>query len=251
MCGPVAYENDFRNAEKMKKYLKYLPILLIVILMAVLYFSGFYKALDFETLKYHHNELTEFVNNNRIQTSFMFIGAYIAVAALSIPGGLILSLLGGFLFPQPLCTLYVVFGATIGATLLFLAAKTALKGHLEKKARPFFDKMRSGFNKNAANYLLFLRFIPFFPFWVVNLAPAFFKVRTWTFVWTTFVGIIPGTVVSTQAGRGLNAIFESGEEFSLASIFNNEMKIALILLGVFSLTPIIIKKWKEKKDANK
>jgi len=235
----------------MKKYLKYLPILLIVIVMAVGYFSGVYKAIDFETLKYHHNELTEFVNNNRIKTSFMFIGTYIAVAALSIPGGLILSLLGGFLFPQPLCTLYVVFGATIGATLLFLAARTALKGHLEKKARPFIEKMRGGFNKNAVSYLLFLRFIPFFPFWVVNLAPAFFNVRIWTYVWTTFVGIIPGSVVSTQAGRGLNAIFESGEEFSLSSIFNTEMKIALILLGIFSLTPLIYKKWKKKKDAEK
>jgi uncharacterized membrane protein YdjX (TVP38/TMEM64 family) len=215
--------------------------------MAVGYFSGFYRALNFETLRFHHNELTEYVNNNPVQTSLVFIAIYIAVAATSIPVGLFLSLLSGFLFPQPLCTIYVLIGATIGATMIFWATKTALRDYFKRKAAPFMEKMRGGFNKNPASYLLFLRFIPFFPFWVVNLVPAFFNVRTWTFVWTTFVGIIPSTVVSTQAGRGLNAIFESYEEFSVASIFNTEMKIALVLLGIFSLTPILIKKWKQPK----
>lgn len=231
----------------MKKFNRYIPILIIVILMLIGYFSGIYKALDFETLKYHHNEITEHVNNNPIMAPLIFLGAYVVVAALSIPVAIMLSLLSGFLFPQPLCTLYVVIGATIGATLIFLAARTAFGDSLKEKARPFLGKMKKGFNKNAASYLLFLRFVPFFPFWVVNLAPAFFNIRLWTFVWTTFVGIIPGTFVSTQAGRGLNAIFESSEEFSIASIFNIEMKIALVCLGIFSLIPIIIKKWKEKK----
>ncbi|NGX26961.1 MAG: hypothetical protein K940chlam6_00888 [Chlamydiae bacterium] len=231
----------------MKKFKRFIPILIIAILMLIGYFSGVYRALDFETLKYHHNELTEFVNSNPIMTPLLFMGIYVVVAALSIPAALLLSLLSGFLFPQPLCTLYVVIGATIGATLIFLAARTAFGGSLKEKARPFLRKMKKGFNKNAVSYLLFLRFVPFFPFWIVNLAPAFFNVRIWTFFWTTFVGIIPGTFVSTQAGRGLNAIFESSEEFSIASIFNTEMKIALIGLGIFSLIPIIIKKWREKK----
>lgn len=216
--------------------------------MAAGYFSGLYKSLDYETLRYHHVELTEYVNDSPIMTPFMFMGTYAFATALSIPGGLILSLIGGFLFKQPWAMLYVLIGATVGATLIFLAAKTAIGDLLRKKAGPRLAKMEKGFNKNPASYLLFLRFVPLFPFWLVNLAPAFFNVRLWTFIWTTFVGIAPGAFVITQAGRGLGAIFESNEEFSLKTLFNTQLNIALICLGVFSLLPILIRKWKEKHD---
>lgn len=225
---------------------KFIPILIIITLMLVGYFTGFYRSLDFDTLKYHHNELIEYVNNNPIMTPFMFMGAYAASTALSIPGGLLLSLLGGFLFRQPLCTIYVVIGATTGATLLFLAARTALGDFLKKRAGPFLKKMEKGFNENAVSYMLFLRFVPLFPFWLVNLAPAFFRVRLRTYIWTTLVGITPGAFVFTQAGRGLGAIFETSEDFSLASVLNIETKIALIALGIFALIPIFVKKWRKK-----
>lgn len=246
----MAQANSLRSFQKeinVTKFKKYIPILVILILMAIGYFSGFFRSLDFETLRYHHAELTEYVNNNPIMTPFMFIGAYIAVAALSIPGGLILSLLGGFLFRQPWCTLYVLVGATTGATLLFLAARTAIGDLLKRKARPFLAKMEKGFRRDAVNYMLFLRLIPFFPFWIVNLAPAFFNVRLRSFIWTTAVGILPGTILSTQAGRGLNSIFERNEEFSIQSFFTPEVRIALICLGIFALLPIFLKRiWKKK-----
>jgi len=231
----------------MKKLWRYVPILIIAFLMMVGYFSGFYRALNFETLRYHHLELTEYVNNNPVMTPFMFTGAYGVATALSIPGGIFLSILGGYLFPQPWCTLYVVVGASVGATLLFLAARTAFGDLLKQKAGPHLQKMEAGFHKNAVSYLLFLRFVPLFPFWLVNLAPAFFNVRLRTYIWTTFVGILPGAFVFTQAGRGFNAVFETAEEFSLASVFNLQVKIALACLGLFALVPILIKKWREKK----
>lgn len=230
---------------------RFLPLIILIILMIAGYFSGFYRALNFETVKYHHNELTEYVNNHPIMTPFMFIGAYAVATALSIPGGIFLSLIGGFLFRQPWCTLYVIVGATTGATILFLVARTALGDFLKQKAGSRLAKMSEGFQKNAANYLLFLRFVPIFPFWLVNLAPAFFNVRLWTYIWTTLIGIAPGAFVFTQAGRGLNAIFESADDFSLENILNTQMKIALICLGIFALVPVIIKKWREKKHAGK
>lgn len=243
------YSSRGLEEEKMKTFLKkYGPILIIVTLMAVGYFSGFFQSLDYETLRYHHVELTEYVNDSPIMTPFMFIGVYAFATALSIPGGLILSLLGGFLFKQPWAMLYVLVGATLGATLLFLAARTAVGGLLKKKAGPRLAKMEEGFNKNPASYLLFLRFVPLFPFWLVNLAPAFFNVRLSTFIWTTLVGIAPGAFVFTQAGRGLGVIFETNASFSLGTIFNLQMRIALICLGIFALIPIVIRKWKEKKD---
>ena len=224
---------------------RFLPIFIILIAMIGIYFSGAYKYLSLENLRDHHQFLNLFTEKHFLLVSLLFVLTYVLVAALSIPGSMFLSLLGGYLFPQPLSLIYVVCGATTGASLLFFAASTALKKHLRKKARPFLKKMEKGFQKNAANYLLFLRFVPLFPFWVVNLAPAFLNVRLQTFVWTTFVGIIPGSLALTLAGDGLQKIFDSNAPLSIDTIFNPEIKVALLLLGLVSLLPIMIKRYKK------
>lgn len=226
---------------------KWIPLIIIVILMAAAYFSGAYKHLSFENIKAHRETIKGFIATNPVWMPILFMLLYIVVVALSLPGGAVLSLLGGFFFGIPLSTLYVVVAATIGATLIFLAARTALGNFLKKKAGPFLSKMEQGFQKNAANYLLFLRFIPLFPFWLVNIAPAFFNVRTSTYIWTTCVGIIPGSYVFTQAGSGLGVIFDQGESFSIDNVFNIQIKIALIVLALFALIPIFVKYLLQRK----
>lgn len=228
---------------------KYIPILILVLGFLIVYFSGLLDYLSFETLKMHRKSIVSFVSERYFLSSLGFIFLYILAIAFSIPGGVFLTILGGFLFPQPLSTIYVVFSATIGATLLFLAAKTAFRDFFEKKvSKGFLKKMEKGFQENGSSYLLFLRFIPLFPFWLVNLAPAFFGASLWTFVWTTFVGIIPGSFVYAQTGAGLGAILDTDKPFSLDAIFNWKMRIALICLALLSLTPIIVKKMKKKHD---
>ena len=227
---------------------KWIPIIVIVLLMIVAYFLGLPKYLTFESIQKHREIILTHIEAHPILMPLLFILLYIVVVALSLPGGTILTLLGGFFFGLPWAPVYVVIGATIGATLIFLAARTALGDFLKKKAGPFIKKMEGGFQKNAASYLLFLRIIPLFPFWLINIAPAFFNVKTRTYIWTTFVGIIPGSYVYTQAGRGLSAIFEDGKEFSLESIFNIQMRIALIVLALFSLIPILVKKLRHDRQ---
>lgn len=223
---------------------RFSPIILILIGILVIYWSGIYQYISFDTLKAQHTALKAFITEHPISTPLIFMLSYTVLTALSVPGGIFLSLLGGYLFPQPLSTLYVVIAATVGATLLFLAAKTAIGDLLKKKAGPFLKKMEQGFQHNAASYLLFLRFVPLFPFWIVNLASALFGVPLRTFVWTTFVGIIPGALVFTLVGGGLEKVFEGQKEFSLSAIFNPELKIALVLLGLLALVPILFKKRK-------
>jgi uncharacterized membrane protein YdjX (TVP38/TMEM64 family) len=140
-----------------------------------------------------------------------------------------------------------VTGATIGASFLFLAARSAIGDSLKRKAGPLLKKMESGFQENAWSYLLFLRLVPLFPFWLVNLAPAFFGGSFTTYFWTTFVGIIPGAYVFTQAGAGLSMIFESGDSFSFSTIFNTQIKMALVALGLFALLPALLKKLFQSK----
>jgi len=231
---------------------KWIPILIIIAFMAAAYFSGVTDYLTFDNLKAHREKLLTLINAHPLVSPLLFMLLYIVTVALSLPGGTILTLIGGFLFGIPLSTVYVVIAATIGASLIFLAARTALGDILKRKAGPFLSKMEKGFQKNAASYLLFLRFIPIFPFWLVNLAPAFFQVGLWTYVWTTLLGIIPGSYVYTQAGSGLGAIFDTGESLSLDSIFNPQIKIALVVLAVFVLIPIFVKpliqKFRKKND---
>lgn len=111
--------------------------------------------------------------------------------------------------------------------------------------------MEKDFQNNAPSYLLFLRLIPIFPFWLVNIAPAFFDVPLFTFIWTTLIGISPATLVFTLAGSGLDKILAYPEPLSLNSIFNIQIKIALILLGMTALLPILWKKFKKNpKDSS-
>lgn len=236
----------------MNKKLKiYLPLLLILIGMVIIYLTGAYHYLTFDMLRMHHRTFKAYVEMHPIATAILFCLTYIISTALSIPGAVFLTLLGGYLFPQPLSTILVVISATCGATLIFLAVRTALKETLRKKAGPFLQKMEKDFQNNAPSYLLFLRLIPIFPFWLVNIAPAFFDVPLFTFIWTTLIGISPATLVFTLAGSGLDKILAYPEPLSLNSIFNIQIKIALILLGMTALLPILWKKFKKNpKDSS-
>ncbi len=226
----------------MRNWKRWIPLLLIAALMIAAYVLGIADIVTYEKIQSRRETLSQFVMDNFVIASLLFIFTYIVSTALSLPIGIYLSLLGGFLFPQPLSTIYVVVGATIGASLLFWAAKTALGDLLREKVAPFLSKMKKGFNENAASYMLFLRLIPAFPFWLVNLAPAFLGVSFITYVWTTAIGILPGVIVFTQFGAGLNAIFEGDKQFSVDDILNRDIKIALGALAIFVLIPVIVKK---------
>src|SRR5262249_27008746 len=133
----------------------------------------------------------------------IYLCAYAGVVTLSLPGATILTLAGGCMFGASLATGVTVIAATIGATLLFLAARTAFADLLRQRAGPWLTRLRDGFQENAFSYLLFLRLVPAFPFFVVNLVPAFFGMRLQSFVLATFIGIIPGTLVYASVGAGL------------------------------------------------
>lgn len=224
---------------------RYIPLLALLALMGLAWY--FRPDLSFEDLKEQRHELLAFGRKHPIASPMIFMAVYILSTAFSIPAGSFLSVAAGFLFGQPLAMLLVLFGATLGASIIFLAAKTALGKTLKENAGPKINKMREGFSQDAANYMLFLRLAPIFPFWLVNLAPAFFGVGFFTFFWTTFLGIIPGVFVFTQAGVGLGAIFDQNQNFSLEAIFNFQVKVALIALGFFAILPVIVKRWRQKK----
>ncbi len=231
-------------------FVRVLPAIVIVAGLGLALSQGWHKYLSYETLRDNREWLLGQVESQGLLTALAFIGAYTVAAAFSIPGGLFLTIGGGFLFGTFLGGTYVLVGATLGATILFLAARTALGDMLRAKAGPAVQKMEAGFRENELNYLLVLRFIPLFPFWLVNLVPAFLGVSLRNYVIGTFFGIIPGTFVYTSVGNGLGAIFDAGETPDLGIIFKPQILLPIIGLIVLSLVPVVYKKMKARKEAS-
>ncbi len=224
-----------------------LPAALLAVL-ALFFWSGLDRYLTLEALRENRAALQGWVRANGVLAVLAYVFAYAAVTAFSLPGGAVMSVAGGFLFGTLWGALYIVVGATSGALLLFMAAKTALGDPLRARAGPWLLKMERGFQKNALSYLLVLRLVPLFPFFVVNLAPAFLGVSPGVYLLGTFFGIIPGSLVFASVGAGLGAIFEAGGEFSVGSVLTPQVLLALGGLAVLSLVPVAYKKFKPKDD---
>ena len=172
----------------------------------------------------------------------LFVLAYAACTALSLPTGLLLSTLGGFLFGTGWGGLCNLIGATLGATAVFLAAKTVLGDVLRARAGPFLQKLETGFREDEFSYMLVLRLVPLFPFWLVNLAPAFLGVRTSTFIIGTFFGIIPGAFVYASVGTGLGTILESGGTPDGSALLQPRVLLPIAGLVVLALIPVVAKR---------
>jgi uncharacterized membrane protein YdjX (TVP38/TMEM64 family) len=243
-----------------------LPLVALIALFAYGIQAGWLEELRPRALADRLDALQMYVQTYLWAAILSFALTYIIVTALSIPGGAILTLMIGFLFGWMIGGPLVVVSATIGATIIFLIAKTALGDVLRARAGPFLDRLAKGFQEDAFNYLLFLRLVPAFPFWLVNIAPAFLGVRVRTYVITTFFGIIPGTLAYAYAGGSLDSIFTSAqadpayqaclaEEASGArmegscdlpidfgDLITTEILIAVVVLGILAILPAILRR---------
>jgi len=219
-----------------------IPFLVIIAAVVGFFALDLGHYLSFSALAEHRHALAEQVATHPMLASLVYISIYIVVVALSLPGGMIMTLSGGFLFGALWGTSMAVTGATLGATILFLIAKTSLGDFLLAKAGNTVRKLQVGFEKDVWSYMFVLRVVPVFPFFLVNLAPAFLGVPLRIYVVATFFGIIPATFVYALAGSGLGKVFEQGEEFSAASILTPEMMGAFVGLGLLALVPVIYKR---------
>jgi uncharacterized membrane protein YdjX (TVP38/TMEM64 family) len=243
---------------------RWLPLIALAALMALVFAMGWHKYLSFKTIGLNYESLKTYIAGNTLTALIAYMIVYIAVVALSLPGGLIMTLSGGLLFGWQLGAPATVIAATIGATLLFLVAKTSFGETLAAKAGPSLATLRDGFKENALSYLLFLRLVPAFPFVIVNLAPALLGVPLRTYVLGTFLGIIPGTTAFSVAGAGLGSVVEAQNasyqsclaqapadpvtacpySIDTSALVTKELLAAFALLGVVALIPVALKRWK-------
>lgn len=228
---------------------RFLPLFAIAGGLGLFFLLGFDRYLSFDALSENREWLVAQVEESPVTVALAFVLVYAVIVGLSIPGGALMTVTSGFLFGPFLGTAYAVVGATVGATAVFLAARTSLGEVMRAKAGPSVQRMREGFQANALSYLLFLRQIPVFPFWLVNLVPALIGVPLRTFVIGTGLGIIPGTLVYASLGNGLGTMMAAGERPDLGIIFQPAILLPILGLAVLALIPVIYKKVRARRAA--
>jgi uncharacterized membrane protein YdjX (TVP38/TMEM64 family) len=229
-----------RQAARRALFVRLLIAALFVGALAAFFAFGGQDYLHLDTIKRHRAELLAFADGHRAAALAIAFLVYVGATAFSLPGALVLSLTVGFLFGRWVGTLLVVVAATLGATILFVAARYLFADTARKRLGAFGERVNAGFTENAFSYMLFLRLVPVFPFFLVNLAPAFTSIRLPTFVFATAIGIIPGTFVFVNLGETLGRID------SLHGLVAPEVLAGLGLLAVFALVPIVVRKLRSK-----
>jgi uncharacterized membrane protein YdjX (TVP38/TMEM64 family) len=214
----------------------------IAILIALFFAFDFGRFLTLESLKTNRDALTAFYHKNRLIMAAAFIAVYIVQTALSLPGAAILSLAAGAIFDAFMGTLYVIIGATVGAILAFLVARYLFRDVIQKKFGSRLEKMNRELEERGFNYLLFLRLVPVFPFFLINLGAGLTKLPLRTFFFGTMIGIIPGSFVFCNAGASLATIT------SLSEVASPRVLGSFALLGLFALVPVLYQKFKKKGE---
>ena len=201
------------------------------------------RYLDLATIKEHRDALLAFTESHFAAALAIAFAVYAGAVAFSLPGGLVLSLTMGFVFGRWIGTALVVVAATVGATLVFLAARYLFADAARRRLGTFGEKINAGFTKNAFSYMLFLRLVPVFPFFLVNLAPAFTTIPLRTYVLATAVGIVPGSFVFVNLGQTLARID------SLKGLVSADVLAGLGLLAAFALLPVAVQKYRARRES--
>jgi uncharacterized membrane protein YdjX (TVP38/TMEM64 family) len=223
-----------------KKHARNILLLLLFIgVIAALRMSGAGELLTLENLRRNRDALLTFVRDNHALSIVLYILLYIVAIAVNLPGGAVLTMAGGFLFGTLPAVLYVNVGATTGAVLAFLSARYLLGASLQETYRDRLVAFNSEMTRNGARYLLTLRLIPVFPFFVVNFLAGLTRVPLATFSWTTALGIVPGTVVFAYAGHQLEHVSSIGD------VLSGKVLTAFLLLALFTLAPAVISRFRK------
>ncbi len=207
--------------------------------LVVFYALGLDEWLQLSTLRAQQHAWQQFHAQHPILTIASYLLVYVLLVAFSLPGGAWMTLVGGFLFGAWLGGLLAALAATTGATLVFLLARSAWGESFRARVQGRLRQMQQGFARDAMSYMLMLRLVPLFPFFLVNLAPAFLGVPLRVYLLATFLGILPATFAFAFAGSSLRSVVDSDQAWSLARVMNAEMIVALSLLGLLALVPAL------------
>ena len=221
--------------------------------------TGLHRQLSLETLFAHRAALEGFVSDHRAAAFGVYMALYVVLAGIAVPGSAILTITGGALFGAVPATIGTILGSTIGGTAVFLIAKTAIGDVLLRRRSPRAALFAEGFERNAFSYLLFLRLVPF-PFWLVNVTAALFKIPWWIFIAATALGILPAVFAYASFGSGIDSILAAeaaafqkclaagGSDcqfaFDIRNAVTPQLIAGLVILCLLALLPVAIKRFR-------
>lgn len=228
-----------------KSVWRFAPIAVVLAGLGFGYAMGWHHYLSLSYLADSRDSLQAYADANFVLSAAVFVGIYTMATACSFPAASILTIFSGFLFGWLLGGLFSVAGATMGATALFVAARSAFGDTLRKKAGGAIDRLAAGFEKDAFSYLLVLRLAPFLPFFLVNIAPAFFNVKLRTYVSATLIGILPGAFAYAWLGQGVDSVLvaarAAGGEASVRDLVTPEITIAFAAIALVAVLAVVVK----------
>ena len=225
------------------------PVAVLVALFVWAVASGMAEHISLEELRARAQGLQAFVRERPVLSLATYIALYVATVSISLPGALILSLSGGFLFGPILGGAAAVTGATGGSTVVYLVSRTAFGDFLRRWRNPLLLKIEDGFRDNAFSYLLTLRLIPAFPLLLVNVASGLMRIPVRTFLAASFLGMVPSSFVYAGIGAGLGHVFAQGEPVSLATLLSPRIYLPIIGMGVLAFLPSLWRHWRRGRVA--
>ena len=244
-----------------QNFWRWLPLGILGFLIVASYASGLQHYVGVQSLIDNRVMLLDFVHQHAVMAIVIYAAIYVAIVALSLPGSGVLSIIGGFIFSWVISAPVSIVAATIGAIIVFQIVKTSAGAVVAERAGPFVANLSAGFSQDAMSYLLFLRMVPVFPFFAINAVAGLTKVSLRTFTIGTFLGIIPGAYAFAYVGRGLGSVIDQQTALHQAclavksdaecpfmltatSLVTPQLFSACAVLGVISLIPMAIKKWR-------
>lgn len=239
-----------RKSDRQAGLLRYAPALIVMAGLALSYAFGLQDYLSLTFLAEQRQALRAYVDANLLWSAMLFFIAYVLAVAFSFPAASVLTIFGGFLFGWVLGGALVAIGATIGASILFLATRSAFGGFLRHRVDGVLKKLAEGFRDNAFGYLFAIRLAPVFPFFVVNIAAALFDISLGRFAAATFLGILPGTFAYTYLGQGVDSVLvaakESGRQAQISDLVTQEITLAFFALAFVALIPTILRQVRQR-----
>jgi uncharacterized membrane protein YdjX (TVP38/TMEM64 family) len=224
-----------------------IPLGLLLVAATAFMLGGGRQYLTFAQLAEHRVLLSDLVMRHGVLAAIWFVLGYAGLTALSVPGAMLMTLASGLLFGCWLGALYALIGATLGASAVFLAARAGLAG-LAERAGPRVQRLQTGFREDALSYLLCLRLMPIFPFWLVNLVAGASGMSLPVYVVATFFGMIPGALVYAGIGNGVGDLIATGQHPDHYVIFRPAVLLPLIGLAALSLLPVAYKRWQMRRQ---
>lgn len=252
MSPPIPPEADIDDVtmkaapQLWRRWARYAPLLVIAVLVAAFFGSGLNRYLSLEMLQAQRTALQSEVVAHPVRSVAIYMLAYMVMVAISLPGAMLMTMTGGFLFGPWVGSASAVVGMTFGAIIMFLVARSALGEIIRRRAKAggLIEKIQAGVRANAFSYLLVLRLIPAVPFWLCNIASGFVDIPMRTYVAATILGIIPSTVIYSSIGAGLDHVFDQGQKPDLNMMMDPQVLLPLIGLCLLSVIPVVFHAWK-------